>query len=645
VIGVAPPEFFGLEIGRRFDVALPLCTAAIWGGALDQRHVWWLTVMGRLKPGWTVARASEHLLAISPGLFESTTPPGYEGPSREVYQKFQLTAAPAGSGVSRLRNAYESSLWLLLGITGLVLLIACANIANLMLARATARQREMAVRMAIGASRTRVAAQLLSESLLLALTGGVLGAGVASVLSRGVIAFMGTADALQLDVNMDWRVFGFTAGVALLTCVGFGLVPAMRASHVDPGAAMKSGARGTTSGADHAVFRRMLVVCQVALSLTLLVAALLFVRSFRNLAGLDTGLRRDGIVFMVFADMATSRPPGDRKAAVLAMQTALLAQVRSVPRVESAAVSSQFPLNGSSWTQGIRVPGLHVERGSSKFTYVSSGYFRTMDIRMLAGRDISDFDTATSRKVVVVSETFAARYFAGASALGRVVRTVAEPGYPEALYEVVGIVTDTKYSDLREEIPPIAYVPIAQHPNLQTLRGIVFRSSAPLPEVIADVQRTVGAASPDIVMRFTVFETQILAHLVRERLMAWLAAFFGVLAAVLATIGLYGVISYMVVSRRSEIGIRLALGSTAPGIVLLMLRETVWLLSIGLAAGVVLSWAVMRTASLLLFGLSPHDVPTMLAAIVLLASTAGLAGYVPARRASTLDPMATLGCD
>jgi predicted permease len=647
VIGVTPPEFFGLEIGKQFDVALPICSAATWGNSLDQRNVWWLTVMGRLKPGWTLARASEHLRAMSAGAFEATMPPGYEAASRDTYRKFQLTAQPAGSGTSRLRGMYERSLWLLLAITGLVLLIACANLANLMLARGAAREREMAIRVAIGASRVRVAMQLLSESVLLAVLGGVLGAGIAAFLSRAVIAFMTTGgDDLHLNVGLDWRIFAFTACVALLTCLVFGLAPAVKSSLIEPAASVKSGGRGTTIGGERFMFRRVLVAGQVSVSLILLVVALLFVRSFRNLITLDTGFRRSGIVLGLFADLSGPPAGPDRRSAVLATQAKLLDEIRSVPRVESAAVSTQFPLNGSSWTQGVRVPGPQGDqRGSSKFTYIGSDYFKTFEIPMLAGRDVNDFDTSSGRKVAIVSEAFVRRFFANTSAIGRLVRTVAEPNYPEALYEVVGVVGDTKYADLRDEIPPIAYVPITQHPNLQSLKGIVFRSSGPLPDVIADVRRRVGSSNPNLVMQFGVLETQIRARLVRERLMAWLAGFFGALAALLATIGLYGVISYMVVSRRNEIGIRLALGASAPGIVRLILRETALMLAIGVAVGAVLAVLAARSAAVLLFGLEPHDVPTLAAATLLLAATAGLAGYVPARRASKVDPMVALRCD
>jgi predicted permease len=420
----------------------------------------------------------------------------------------------------------------------------------------------------------------------------------------------------------------------------------MRASHVDPGAAMKSGGRGLTAHRGRFSFQRILVVAQVAASLVLLVGALLFVRSFRNLITLDTGFRRDGIVFLEFADLAEAQRPAHRAAAVLAAEAALLAQIRSVPRVEAAAASSQFPLTGASWTQGVRIPGERDEpRRSAKFTYVSDGYFETMNIAMLAGRDVSELDTASGPKVLVVNEIFARRFFPNQNPLGRRVRTVAEPNYPETVYEVVGVVKDTAYASLRDERPPIVYVPLAQHPNLQALKGIVLRVSGPLANVLPEVRRTVSLAYPDMVMNVQPFETQIRDRLVRERVMAWLAGFFGALAAILATIGLYGVIAYIAAQRRQEIGIRLALGASRPQVVTLVLRETALMLLVGLGVGVLLAIAAARGVAAMLFGLSPHDAPTIVACVLLLAASGLAATAVPAIRAAHADPTDALRCD
>ena len=404
---------------------------------------------------------------------------------------------------------------------------------------------------------------------------------------------------------------------------------------------MRSGARGLTNR-ERFSFQRFFLIGQIAISLALLVGALLFVRSFRNLITLDAGFRQNGILF-VNASFDRLRLPRER---IVSFQANLLEQIQSTPQVESAATSTYTLLGGGSWSQGVRVPGaLGEQEGGSKFTYISPGYFKTMEIPVLAGRDFNDFDTAASRQVALVNETFVRRFLANRNPVGTLMRSVAEPGYPETLYEVIGVVKDTKYANLREAIPPITYVPAAQHPSPEPWAGVVIRSSAPLTEVINQVRRKVGALSPDIIVGFKVFETQIREELVRERLMAWLAGFFGVLAAVLAMIGLYGVISYMVLRRRNEIGIRMALGARRADIVLLILREMAALLLVGLGIGTVVSLAAAQGAGALLFGLSPHDAPTILVSACLLAAVAGIASFVPALRASRVDPMVALRLD
>jgi predicted permease len=531
---------------------------------------------------------------------------------------------------------------LLLGITGLVLLIACANLANLMLARANAREREIAVRVALGASRGRLIRQTLSESLLLAGFGAAIGASLAQLMSRSLLSFLTTeGNPLRLDLSSDWRGLAFTASVAVFTCIVFGIAPALRASQIEPVAAMRSGGRGLTNR-ERFSFQRFFVIWQIAISLALLVGALLFVRSFRNLISLDAGFRQNGILF-VDTDFEQLSLPRER---LVSFQTNLLEQIRSIPQVESAATSTCKPLAGPCWNLGVRAPGAQGEQeGGSRFTYVSPEYFKTMEIPVLAGRDFNNFDTATSRQVALVNETFARRFFANRNPVGALMRSVAEPNYPETLYEVIGVVKDTKYANLREDIPPIAYVPEAQHPSPWPWAGIVIRSSAPLNEVINQVRRKVGDLSPEITVGFKVFETQIREGLIRERLMAWLAGFFGILAAALAMIGLYGVISYMVLRRRNEIGIRLALGASRADIVLLILREMAALLLVGLGIGAVVSLAATRSAGALLFGLAPHDALTLIASACLLAAVAGLASFLPALRASRVDPMVALRHD
>lgn len=641
VIGVTPPDFFGLEVGKNFDVPLPVCARAIWDHeALDRRHEWWLTVMGRLKPGLTLARASAHFNTISPGLFEATVPAGYGDTTNQAYRKLRLAAYPAGNGVSSLRKVYDTSLWLLLGITGLVLLIACANLANLMLARASAREREFNVRLALGATRGRLIRQLLSESLLLAAAGAALGAAVARMLSQSIVWFLsGEEGSLRLDLSMDWRVLAFTAAVAILTCVIFGLAPAMRCLRMEPGAAMKADGRGLTATRERFSFQRLLVISQIAVSLVLLVGALLFVQSFRNLATLNPGFQQNGIL-VASVDLTRLRITDERR---IPFQRDLLEQVRAIPRVEAAAATSNVPLSGTSWTMSVRVAGAEGEqRGGSKVTWVSPGYFRTMEIPLLAGRDFNERDTEKSQKVAVVNETFVRKFLRGTVPIGRTIRTGQEPGYPEAVYEIVGVVKDTRYAGLREANPPQSFAPASQAPKLEQDLDIMVRSSAPMAGVIPVIKKTMSGWNPQIAIEFRMLQTQIREGLMRERLMAAFSGFFGILAALLAAVGLYGVISYMVMRRRNEIGIRLALGATRFQVLSLIMGEAGLLLSIGLVLGVVLSIAAARSASTLLFELEPYDPVTLVAGAGLLAAIAALASYLPAQRAAQGDPMIAL---
>jgi predicted permease len=644
VIGVTPPEFFGLEVGRQFDIALPICASAVWGSAVDQRNTFWLTVMGRLKPGWTLARAAAHVDALSAGLIDATVPPGYDAAGIARYRGFRLTALSAARGVSEWRERYERALWWLLGTTGIVLLIACANISNLMLARASARQREIAMRVAMGATRGRLAAQMLVEGALLAGAGAAAGAALAGAMSRALVAALTTdGDRLHLEVALDWRALAFTAAVALAACAAFALVPALRSSQAVPAAAMQSGARGSTA-TRRGSFQRVLVAGQIALSLVLLVGALLFVGSFRNLTAVDTGLRQDGVLFARVATMAQMRPAADQ---ILALNQAILERIRSTPGVQSAATTTQFPLNGSSWTQGVVVrdaSGVH--RRGAKFTYVSPDYFATFGIPLRAGRDFSDADNASSRRIAIVNETFVREYGASReNALGMTVTTSPEPRFPEATYEVVGVVGDTRYASLRDEMPPIVYVPVTQHPSLRPWPGLVIRSAGATADIIPEIRRRVAVLDPNIVMGFTVFSAQMHDRLVRERTMAWLAGSLGLLATLLSTIGLYGVVAYMTARRRQEIGIRRALGASRSTIVRLILTETAITLAVGLPVGLLAAWTIVRSADALLFGLSPTDPRTLAASVCLLAAVAVAASAVPAVRASRIDPMDALRCE
>ena len=640
VIGVTPPGFFGLEVGRHFDFAVPFCSLPSYfpnAETLAKKDLFWVRVMGRLKPGVTVEQASSQLNGMSAGFIEATIPEGYNSTSLAIYRRYRLAAYPGANGISALRNTYDRPLRLLLGTTGLVLLIACANIANLLLARASTREREMAVRLALGASRWRLIRELLSEALVLATAGAVLGIALAEILSRSMVKFLSTeGDVVQLDLGIDWRLLVFTGTAALLTCVVFGLAPAIRSSRAEPGVVLKAGSRGSTGARERFSFQRLLVVSQIAVSLVLLVGALLFVRSFRNLVSVDPGFRKKDIVIAI-ADFRKFNLPSDRSRVLVRN---LLTEIKTVPQVESAATSTHIPLYpGLFWNLGVHVEGAE---GSSRFIWVSPGYFHIMQMPLLGGRDFDDRDTDKSPRVAIVNETFSRKYLGGKNPAGKTIRTNAEPGYPESEYEIVGVIKDTKYEELREPTPPMVFAPAEQFPATTTGTFLFVRSSSPASALIAAVREKIAQNNPELTMEFHVFQTDIENGLTRERVMALLSGFFGALAALLAMIGLYGVISYIIALRRNEIGIRMALGASRQDVVRVILRQTLFLLALGVALGLTLALAATQGAGSLLFGLQPNDPLSLFGAAGFLVVVALVASYVPARRASRLEPMKAL---
>jgi predicted permease len=643
VSGITPPGFFGVEVGRNFDVALPVCAEPIINGErshMAKRHHWWLAVIGRLRPGSTIAQAGAQAAAMSPGVFENTVPPNSRPDQAKYYVKYKLRALPAGSGVSGLRRSYQDPLLLLLGIAGLVLLIACANLANLMLARASTREREMAIRLAIGADRGRLIRQLLSESLLLTVIGAAGGMLLAQVLSRYLVTFLSTGDnPLFLDLAPDWRILAFTSAVAILTCILFGLTPAFRATRTAPASAMRASGRGLTAGRERFGLRRALVVSQVALSLVLLIGALLFVRSLSNLLTLDAGFREDGLL-IASTDFSRLNYTPTRRAALL---RELLDHVRAAPGVEQAATASIVQISGDGWNDSIEILGQRPQDGQIPwFDRISSGYFRTMGTPLLSGRDFDDRDTPSSPEVAIVNQEFSKKYLAGANPIGRQFRILAGPGEAQHLYQIVGMVKNSKYQSLRDEFKPVAFVAQSQEKDPNPGGNFIVRSSEPLGNVTASVKQALLDRNGGISVQFQVFKTQVRDSLLRERLMAALSGFFGLLAAILATVGLYGVISYTVARRRNEIGIRIALGASRPRVVKLVLREAAILVFAGMAIGAVLAIALARTAASLLYGLKPADPATILLSLASLTTVALAASLIPALRAARLDPMAAL---
>ena len=638
IIGVTSAKFTGLQIGKPFDIAVPFCSVPALNpqnADLTRRDFFWVNVMGRLKHGVSSARASAELESLSPGLIESTVPTEYSTEALLTYRNYILTAFPAGSGVSPLRESYSTSLWLLFGITGLVLLIASANIANLMLVRSSVRAREMAVRLALGASYGRLIKQMIAESLLLSGAGAILGVTLAGFFSRILVQLIRTqGDRLELDLSVDWRVLAFVSTVAILTSLVFGVAPALQALRREPVDALKSGRSETRRRQGHS-FRRFLVISQIAVSLVLLVGAVLFVRSFYNLSKVDPGFRQDGVL-VAFIDFDKLHLSPSRYHSTT---RDLLRQIRSIPLVDSAATSTHIPFNGS-WTSGVDVDGV---QGASKFSWVSPGYVQTLQISLIEGRDFNDHDTSTSPRVAIVSETFVRNFLAGRSPVGKVIRTAPEPHYPATSYKIIGVVKDTKYAGLREQTsPPESYAPISQFPDVGPWAAVLIRSSAPLAAVVAAIRSTLTSVSPEIGMEFTILKKSIEDQLIRERMLALLSASFGILALLLAMIGLYGVISYIVTLRRSEIGMRMALGASRRNIVVIVVTETLLLAAAGIAIGIILALIVTRGVAALLFGIRPQDPVAMIVSAVFLVIVALAASYVPTRRATRVDPMIAL---
>jgi predicted permease len=632
VLGVTPPSFFGMAVGERFDLAYPTCIPPH-----PRREVFDFSVMGRLKSGWSLDRASAYLGSLSPGIFQATVPTEYSPEAMKKYEAFRLAAYPAGAGVSALRNNYDASLQLLLAITGLVLLIACANLANLMLARASVRQREMAIRITLGASRRRLLRQLLIESGLLALSGAALGVALAQPLSRLLVTSLATSQgAIQLSIITDWRVLLFAATVAALTCIVFGTIPAMRGTSADPITSLKPGERGTTGGRERFSVQRLMVITQIAVSMVLLVGALLFVRSYRNLMTLDPGMRERGITVGFFGYSTLNIKPEDEAE----FKRQLVDDVRSLPGIQNAAATTNVPLHGSSWGHEVHVG---TKEGGSKFTYASPSYFATMDIPLLTGRNFAATDTSDSPHVLIVNQAFI-RHFLGASQpIGQLVQVMPEPQYPERTYEIIGTIPDTKYSDLREDTPPIAFVPATQLPVTAQGPGMeMMIASNDGPAAINVIRRSIQAQHPDMVMEFSDFQQGIQDNLVADRMMAMLSGFFGLLAVVLVVVGLYGVLSYFITQRRNEIGIRIALGAHRWQVIGMVMRDTAAMLLLGVVFGTALALLAGRSASSMLFGLKAYDPVTLGFAVAVLAVIAGLASWLPARNAANLDPVAAL---
>jgi predicted permease len=528
-----------------------------------------------------------------------------------------------------------------MSVVGLVLLIACVNIANLLLARATSRQREISIRLAIGASRSRVIRQLLTESLLLAFAGAVCGL-VSSVWGARLLVRMLSTKANQIDISVspDLQVLAFTAAVAVFTGLLFGLAPALRATGIGPNHALKENARGTVHGGARFTLGKALVTGQVALSLMLLTAAGLFLGTMRNFLKLDPGFNPHNVL------LVKTVVPADRIQQQLRTHlfSKILSDLRALPNVRSAASSMMAPVAHGFWNQDARPEGYQRQPDEDdvlvNLNRVSPGYFRTMETSMLMGRDFSDRDTLASPKAMIVGEETARHFWANQNPIGKTI-IMDGPG-KNVTYQVIGVARNAKYSDLDEPLIKTGFVASTQDPEPSPEKYFEIRFDGTAEAVIAAVRPVIAGINRDAALEIRTLDERISDSLVQPRLVALLSSFFGFLALLLATIGLYGVISYAAARRRGEIGIRMALGAAEGAVTWLILRDVALILTIGTALGVGVSLAAGRFIKSLLFGLEATNPAILTLAAVVLCASAIFAAYLPARRAAKMDPMTAL---
>ena len=652
---MTPPWFTGLDVDRGYDVAIPIGCEPILhteGSALAD-PLWWLRILGRLKPGETPQEAEERMKALAPEINRATIPEYFLGDSRRLYLKRSFALRPAATVFSETGTKYRTGLFTVVAVVGLVLFIACANIANLLLARAAARQREISVRMAIGAGRGRVIRQLMTESLLLSVLGaggGLLFAVWGSPLLVRLLSK--TGNELQLDVAPDLRVLAFTIGVAILTGLLFGLAPALRATNILPNQMLKEHLRGMVAGTSRLNLGKALVTGQVALSLMLLAGAALFLGTLRNLLNTDLGFSRHNVL-LVGASVQADVPKTQRSG----VYREIVERLREIPGVASASSSDITPITGGFMIERVFPEGYspkaeqeNLEFGVEKdvilvyFNRVSPGYFQTMRTPLLLGRDFSAHDDLSAPKVMIINESAAHRFFAPANPIGKTIGM--DPGglmnKSTDVYQVIGVVKDAKYVAVGEGPKPTAYLAHAQDADSGPYINFEVRSDIPAGRMIPSIRSAIGGVNRGIAVEFRSFETQIDDSLLQPRMVAWLSGFFGGLALLLAMIGLYGVTAYGVARRRGDIGIRMALGAQQGAVIWLVLRDVLAMLAIGTVLGLAASLAAGRLVASLLYGVKSYDPAPLAIAALLLGAATGIAAYLPARRAARLDPMAAL---
>jgi predicted permease len=629
IVGVTPAGFTGAHVGWATDITLPVSAVTRirpeLSTLLGPGNIW-LRVLARPRPGVTLDQAASALALRWPRLSSAAVAPTFTAERRAGIEKARFSLRPGATGWTNLRAFFRRPLYVLMALVGLVMLIACANVAGLLLARATARQKEIAIRLALGASRFRLVRQFLTESLLLSLASAILGIYLARFLSRYLVDFLSTGPLqVTLDLSATWQILGFVVALAVATAMLFGLAPAWQATT----RTRMDGVNVDAGNIRRGLLLPSVVTAQVALCLVLLVGAGLFIRTLQNLKSVNAGFDDEGVLLV---DVAGMRPFEFYRDAVDMLQR--------LPGVASASVATNTPLSGAGWSEKVTIDGKTEEREPA-FIAISPKYFQTLRTPLLRGRSFSADDEGPRATAAIVNEAFARRYFSGQDGLGR--RFLATVGRPAVDLEVVGVVSDVIANDLRAPAPPTVYVPYFQvqvmAQNFSTLQVRAVGSLTALADAVRRELQPKMAGSP---VEIRALSAQVDSASVRERLITTLASGLGVVALVLAAVGLYGLLAYSVASRMKEIGIRVALGANPRSVVTLVLRQGIWLALTGIVIGVVSAAALSRLVEGMLFGLTPLDPMTFLGVSGLLAAVAFAASCIPARRASRIDPLISI---
>lgn len=647
IIGIAPPGFYGTEMARNPDIRVPMMMASIFrpvpANRLQNPRHRWITVMARRRPEVSVAQAQASLDVIyhqvlAAELKEFGAHDSEHEKERALASRIRL--APGNQGFAHLRTEMERPLLLMFGVTGIVLLVACANLANLLLARNAKRKQEISVRLAIGASRGRLIRQWLTESLLLSVLGGCAGIVVAYWAKTALLGFLPADYSANIHAPMDLRVLGFALLASLVTGLLFGLAPALQLSQTGVSIALRNDSPSIASGERLFSLRSALIFLQVALSLPLLIGAGLFLHSLRNLRGVDTGFVK-GNVFLATLNPSMNGYPQER---IKSLYDDLLARVRTLPGVRAASLTTSSVISGSWDQEGVKVEGYQPgpdENMSPNAAIISPGYFATMGIPFAEGRDFTEQDTAARPKVVIINETMAHYFFGNKDPLGKKIGTSDDPKAPPDM-EIIGVVKDAKYVHLSEAPRRHFYTAIAQEPRLFDMTLQVRTSGDPekIGGLVREQVHDLDANLP--LYATTTLEIQIANSLTQERLLTWLSSLFGLLATMLASLGLSGVVAFSVARRTREIGIRMALGAQPGDILRGVVSRMAVLVAVGMIVGLGAAYGLSRLLGSMLFEVRPADPLAFVGACFLLCAVAALAAYLPAQRATQVDPVVAL---